>query len=83
MKIQVFNIQGYQISLPPQIKSSLQSFALEADKSAGNWQEITDKMMRVLEVYGFEVEKIQPVIKYYETKISKEILSIEFQYSDY
>jgi hypothetical protein len=80
MSIRVFDIQGDQLELAPPVKAALAALGLEADTSEANWEELTQKMGRVLETDGFEVMKFQPEISYYDTKKGKKILEIRFNY---
>jgi len=81
MNIRVFNTHGYQIILPQQLKTSLNNIGLEAEKPNADWNEITHKMLRVLEGYDFDVTRLQPEIAYYETKGGKKISSIDIKYT--
>lgn len=81
MYIRVLNHQGDQIALAPQIKSALDSLAIEAEKPGADWNEVSAKMLRVLEGDGFEIDKLEPEIKYYYTKKFKRIWSIMIRYT--
>jgi hypothetical protein len=80
MMIRVLDSKGDQIALSPQINSALDSLGLDDAKPDTEWQEISDKIMRVLEGDGFEVYKLQPEITYQETKKGKKIRTITLRY---
>jgi hypothetical protein len=81
MHIRVTNIHGDRILLPPQTKSALDSLGIEVAASEANWEETTQKMVRILGFDGFEVMKLQPEISYSNTKDGKKIEEIKFYYS--
>ena len=81
MNIRVLNSVGNRIVLDPQLKSALESLGREAEKPDANWQEISQKMLRVLERDGFDVSKLQSEIEYADTKKGKEIIRINFYHA--
>jgi len=79
--IRVLNNDGDQIELSPQTKSALENLGLEADKPNIDWDELTDKMMRVLQGDNFDVKKLKPEVSYMDTKEGKKITQINITYS--
>jgi|WetSurMetagenome_2_1015567.scaffolds.fasta_scaffold643855_2 hypothetical protein len=80
MNIRVFNAQKEQIALSPRIKASLDSLGQEAEKSESKWDEAAYKMRQVLQGDNFDIDKLEPVINYYDTKKGKKILGIDINY---
>jgi hypothetical protein len=81
MRIRVLNNNGDQLKLSPQINAALDSLGQEAAKSEANWEEATQKMIRVLERDNFDATKLQPEINYYDTKNGKQLFSIKINYT--
>jgi hypothetical protein len=81
MRIRVLNAGGDQLKVSPQINSALENLGRQADKSGTNWQEISNKMLRVLEGDNFDPSKLQLEINYCDTKNGKEVFSFIFNYS--
>ena len=82
MNVRVMNVYGDQIKLSPPIKSAIDALSLEADKTDVNWDEITHKILRVLEGDGFDGTKLQSEVVYFDTKKGKKITEIRIDYSD-
>ena len=82
MNVRVLSTNGEQFTLDPQINTTLESLALEANQGESHWEKQMGKMTGVLERAGFEVNKLQPEVFYYDTKSGKQILSIRFHYSE-
>jgi hypothetical protein len=82
MNVRVLSINGEQFELAPQVKTTLESLALDANKGESNWEKQTEKMTRVLEGAGFDVTRLQPEVLYYDTKSGKQIISVRFYYSE-
>lgn len=82
MNVRVLTIKGEQYTLAPQVKTTLESLALEANKGESNWEKQMGKMTGVLEGAGFDVNKLQPEVLYYDTKSGKQIISVRFYYAD-
>jgi hypothetical protein len=80
MNIRVFNAQKEQIAVSPRIKAALDSLGQETEKSGANWDEAAYKMRQVLQGDDFDIDRLQPVISYYDTKKGKKILSIDINY---
>jgi hypothetical protein len=81
MNIQVININGDSIALSPQVKTALDGVGEEADKLNANWEELSEKVFRILKGDGFDIARLQPEIKYYETKKGKKTQSIRIFYN--
>jgi hypothetical protein len=80
MNIRVFNAQKEQIVISPRIKAALDSLGQEAEKPQANWNETAYKMLQVLQGDDFEIDRLQSVISYYDTKKGKKILGIDINY---
>jgi len=80
MSIRVFNYLGDQLYVSPNTQASLEKVTREAGKSHETWDELTHQMLKTLETDGFEINKLQPQISYFETKKGKDILHIDFFY---
>jgi hypothetical protein len=81
MRIRVINNNGDILEISPQIHEALESLSRQTDNSGNNWQEISDKMLRVLEGENFDITKLQPELKYIDTEKGKEVFSIEISYA--
>jgi hypothetical protein len=81
MNVRVLNPRGEQYDLDSNVKNTLQGLALEAAQGEYHWEKQTEKMARVLETAGFEADKLQPEVLYYDTKSGKQIISMRFYYS--
>ena len=80
MNIQVININGDILKLSPQIRAALDSVGEEADKLDANWEAVYEKALRILQGDGFEITKLQPEVKYFDTKEGKKTQSIKIFY---
>ena len=61
-------MNGDIIKLSPQIRAALDSVGEEADKLNANWEEVYGKALRILQGDGFEITRLQPEVKYFDTK---------------
>jgi hypothetical protein len=77
MIIRIVNVGGNQIVLSPSTKFDLNGIGLEAEKINADWEALMTKILRALERDGFDLSKLQPEIKYYDTKNGRKILSIK------
>lgn len=81
MDIRIVNFRGDKIALSPPVKSALDNLGLEAEKPDANYEELTHKILRVLEGDGFKIAKLQPEIKYSENNKGKKIQNIKVYYT--
>jgi hypothetical protein len=81
MRIRVINNDGDQLKISPQIQAALESLSKQTDNSGNNWQEISDKMLRVLEGDNFDITKLQAELKYIDTEKGKEVFSVQINYT--
>jgi hypothetical protein len=81
MEIRIVNFRGDKIALSPPVKTALDSLGLEAEKPDINYEELSHKIVRVLEGDGLDLSKLQPEIKYSESKKGKKIQSIKVYYT--
>jgi hypothetical protein len=77
MIIRVLNARGNLLKLAPQTATALESLDAEADKVNADWDDIVRKALRILEADGFEVSKLLPEVKYYDTQKGTKILVIK------
>ena len=81
MRIRVINNNGDQLKLSPQIQSTLESLSRQTDNTETNWQEISDKMLRVLEGENYDITKLQAELSYIDTPKGKEVFSVNINYT--
>lgn len=77
MIIRVLNARDNLIKLTPQTASALETLNQEAHKVNADWNDIVRKALCILEADGFEISKLQPEVKYYDTKKGTKILTIK------
>ncbi len=82
MSIRVLNLQGDQIVISPQTKTALASLARDASKPDADWDEITHKMYHVLEGDGFEIDKLQAEVSYFDSKKGRQATNIDIYYAE-
>ena len=81
MEIRIVNFRGDKVALSPPVKTALDNLGLEAEKPDVNYEELTRKILRALEGDGFQIMKLQPEIKYSESKKGKKIQNIKVYYT--
>ncbi len=85
MKVRLLDSEDKEIGISSEIRTALDKLGAEAEAKAKNgaeFEQITRKMLQLLEDNGFEITKLKSVVTYSDTETGNKIENITIYYSN-